>query len=92
MITKKEIEHLAKLARIELLPEEAKSFTTEIDSILEYVGQIKNISAEKTEETLTLRNVMRQDAVTHSRGEYTKAILANAPSKENNYIKVKKIL
>ncbi|MBI4155886.1 MAG: Asp-tRNA(Asn)/Glu-tRNA(Gln) amidotransferase subunit GatC [Candidatus Zambryskibacteria bacterium] len=92
MITKEEIKHLAQLARISVSEGEAEKMTSEIDSILEYVGQIKDISTENIEETPTLQNIMREDTVTHSPGEHTKAILSNAPSREGNYIKVKKIL
>ena len=92
MITKEEIEHLAKLARIELLAGEAEGLTSEIDSILGYVSQIQNISTENVKEVLPLRNVMRQDVVTEKSGEYTADILKLVPQKEKNYLKVKKIL
>jgi aspartyl-tRNA(Asn)/glutamyl-tRNA(Gln) amidotransferase subunit C len=92
MITKEDIEKLAKLARIELAESELQSLAKEADAILGYVSQIENISGEIEKELPHLRNVMRSDAITHAPGEYTKSILANAPSVEKNYLKVKKIL
>ena len=98
MITTKEIEHLAKLARIELLAGEALNLTREVDSILGYVGQITGASGGLPEqagikkEMPILRNVMRDDAVTNTSGEYTEKLLNNAPSREGQYLKVKKIL
>ena len=83
---------MANLARIEVTSEEAESLTSQIESILEYVGKVKNISGEEVEETPILRNVMRDDVVTNKSGEYTEDILNLAPSREKNYLKVKKIL
>ena len=92
MITPLEIEKLAKLARIELVPSEADSLAKEADVILGYVGQIENISGEVKKELPPLRNIMRDDVIVHTPGEYTESILANAPSVEKSYLKVKKIL
>lgn len=91
-ITKEEVEHLAKLARIELLSNEVENFTYEIESILKYVGQIKEVSGDTEKANPKLRNVMREDVVTNNSGEYTEQILNNAPFREGNYLKVKKIL
>ena len=92
MISTEDIQKLAQLARIDISVDEVESLTTEIDAILGYVGQIQNISATEVKETPTLRNVMREDIVAHTSGEYTEDILANAPSREGDYVKVKKIL
>lgn len=92
MITTQDIEKLAKLARIELGESEVQNLTKEADAILGYVGQIENIRGEEEKELPPLRNVMREDSITHTPGEYTESILANAPSVEKNYLKVKKIL
>ena len=92
MISKEEIEKLAQLARIDISNEEKDSMRTDIESILEYVGQVKNISVEAEREMPVPRNVMRDDVVTHQSGEFTEDLLALAPAREGNYLKVKKIL
>ena len=92
MITKEDIQKLANLSRIKISDTEAESLTREIDSILVYVGQIQNISAEEVKDVPTHRNIMRDDVVTHTRGEYTEDILSQVPQREKNYLKVKKIL
>jgi len=92
MITKKDIQNLANLARIRIEDSEADSLTSEIDSILEYVKQVENISTLEVEGVPIPRNVMRDDVVTHQPDQYTEAILSNAPSREGNQLKVKKIL
>ena len=92
MITQADIEKLASLARIAISDEEKASMQKDIESILEYVGQVKNISTDAVREVPNLRNVMRDDVVTHESGEFTETLLNLAPAREGNYLKVKKIL
>ena len=91
-ITSKDIKNLASLARIEISEEEAERLTPEIDSILGYVGQIKNVVGNIKKEVPKLHNVMREDVSTNISRQYTDDILNNAPDREGDYIKVKKIL
>ena len=92
MITTANIEKLASLARIKISDGEKISMQKDIESILEYVGQVKDIKTDQANDKPVLRNVMRDDVVTHSSNEYTEALLSLAPSREKNYLKVKKIL
>ena len=92
MITTEEIKHLADLARIEMTEAEAEKMTKEVDAILDYVGQIKEVSGNSERVLPKHRNVMREDVVTNKTGEYTEAIMKNAPAREGKYFKVKKIL
>ncbi|TSC70373.1 MAG: aspartyl-tRNA(Asn)/glutamyl-tRNA (Gln) amidotransferase subunit C [Parcubacteria group bacterium Gr01-1014_46] len=92
MVNKEEIINLANLARINITPAEAESLSSELDSILDYVGQIKNSQVGSVESLPVLRNVMREDIPVNKDREYTEDILNNAPSRDGNYLKVKKIL
>ena len=92
MITKDDIKNLADLARIEIGDAEAEGLTAQIDSILGYVGQIKATGTENVPHVPALHNVMRDDVPTNTAGQYTEALLDNAPSREGDYLKVKKIL
>lgn len=92
MVTKEDIKNLASLARIEMSDEEAQAMTGEIDSILGYVGQIKNATGDSETALPKLRNVMREDISLNEPKQYTEDILKNAPAREKNYLKVKKIL
>lgn len=92
MITREDIEKLANLSRIKISDAEKDSMQKDIESILEYVGQVKNISTPSATEVPELRNIMRDDIVTHESGEYTDDLLACAPARDGNYLKVKKIL
>ncbi len=92
MITTADIEKLASLARIQVSDEEKESMRTDIESILAYVSQVKNLSVETTADLSSVHNVMRDDVVTHQSGEYTEILLSAAPAREGDYLKVKKIL
>ncbi|MBX2866622.1 Asp-tRNA(Asn)/Glu-tRNA(Gln) amidotransferase subunit GatC [Candidatus Kaiserbacteria bacterium] len=90
---REDIEHLATLARIDLKDEEVASLTDSITSILGYVSDVNAITTEeKPKEVGALYNVMREDEETHEPGQYTEAILNEAPKREGQYIQVKKIL
>ena len=92
---KQKVLDLAKLARIEISDDEAESLSNEFDAILSYVGEIKNIKVlplVSDSQGKTLRNIMREDSNPHESGIYTEKILAQAPAREGDYIKVKKIL
>lgn len=90
-MNKDEVLKLAKLARISVSDTEAESLSHEFDAILKYVGEVKEIKG-KTKEDFAIKNVFREDSDSHESGIYTEKILAEAPSREGNYIKVKKIL
>ncbi len=88
--------NLAKLARIKLSDAEADTLSHEFAAILDYVGQVKSVSdktlANFDAANFPIRNVMREDGKGHESGIYTEKILSQAPAREGNYLKVKKIL
>ena len=90
------IEKLATLSRISVSREEQKALKADIDSILSYVEQIQDISADKAiiegGKVGELHNVMREDGEPHETGIYTKELLNEAPSVKDDYIEVKKII
>ncbi len=96
MVTIAEIENLVALARIEVSEEEKTALQKEVSAILEYVSQIKEVSASaiSAPEALGVMppNVMREDTASHESGLYTETVLSAAPKREGDYIKVKKIL
>lgn len=94
MITITEIEKLADLARIRLRDDEKKSLTNEVDSILEYVDQIKKATVDIDHNPVvgTIHNVMREDIVRNTTSEDRERILNEAPDREGDFIAVKKII
>ncbi len=94
MLEIKDIEKLAKLARIELTREEMQRLLKEVDPILDYVTQLKEIVSKIGEEKKAgeLRNVVRNDENQNETGANTKNIVAGMPNSQDNYLKVEKIL
>lgn len=88
-ITKRELEHLAKLARIELDPKEEEKLLKDLASILDYFKELQKLDtanvAPMTGGT-DLRNIFRNDAERENtnRGAGTEAF----PEKKDGYLKV----
>jgi aspartyl-tRNA(Asn)/glutamyl-tRNA(Gln) amidotransferase subunit C len=101
MISKEEIKKLAELARIEIGDDEAEKLGGEMDAILGYLNQVKEITEGKDAGSppLVVRgglggviNVLRNDENPTASETYSKELIAEFPKSENNYLKVKKIL
>jgi aspartyl-tRNA(Asn)/glutamyl-tRNA(Gln) amidotransferase subunit C len=94
MVKIEEIEKLAELSRITLAPEEKESIRKDIESILDYVAEVKEASASlaSLNSEGLVKNVMREDEISNKSGEYSQDLLKEAPRREGNYVKVKKIL
>lgn len=93
MISKEEIEKMAELSRISISEEEKKQLAIDIESILQYVSEIQEVSVEEPVSSVGLvHNVMREDGEPHESGIYTEEIMGEVPKKEKNYLVVKKIL
>lgn len=93
MLHTDDIKHLATLSRIHIEEGELESIRQDIDSILGYVTEIQKVSSttEVVIEPL-VKNVMRDDVVTTETSSQTETLLAEAPHRLGNEVKVKKIL
>jgi len=93
MITKNEVEYVARLARLKLTEEEKEKYTKQLGDILKYIDKLNELNTEKVEPTshvLGLSNVFREDKVKPSLQQ--EEILANAPEVEASHFKVKKVI
>ena len=92
MLTKKQVEHVALLARLELTEEEKEQYATQLSAILDHMDALNKVDTENvppTAHVLPLKNVFREDGVTeHLANE--KAI-SNAPDKEGPCFRVPRI-
>ncbi|OGG42089.1 hypothetical protein A2837_00035 [Candidatus Kaiserbacteria bacterium RIFCSPHIGHO2_01_FULL_46_22] len=93
-MTKEEILHLGTLSRMRLSDAEAEKLKGEIDSILDYIGQVNELvdDGHLEKKVGLVHNVFRDDEVTNEPGSYSGALTAAFPEREGNYLKVKKIL
>ena len=94
MITPREIEHLATLARIQLTPEDTQALVAEFDSILGYIDQLKQVTVSTDTEGRVgaVRNITRPDVAHQISAEDRERLLAEAPYREGDFIAVKKII
>ena len=92
MITIKDVEHVAKLARLELTEAEKEKFTEQLGAVLEYVNQMNEVDTSDVEpmaHAIDFCNVMREDKVVY---EQTKEeLMKNAPFEEDGFFRVPKI-
>ena len=92
-ISKQEVEHVAKLARLELSEQEKEKLTDQLSNILTYVETLNSLDTkgvEPTSHVLDLKNVMRDDVAVQ--GLTQEQALANAPDKAVGHYKVPKII
>ncbi|HBB65784.1 MAG: asparaginyl/glutamyl-tRNA amidotransferase subunit C [Elusimicrobia bacterium GWA2_56_46] len=92
-ITEKDVEHIAELARLELAAEEKKLYTGQLKSIfgwMEELNKADTASVPPTSNVLGAANPLREDKPFYF--EDREAILKNAPGREYDFIKVKKVI
>lgn len=92
MITKEQVEHVAKLARLTLTENEIELYTKQLSHILEYIDQLNEVNTEGVEpmtQPIPTVNVMREDVV---KKEFNRdELLKNAPHEEYGFFRVPKI-
>ncbi|MNI75562.1 Aspartyl/glutamyl-tRNA(Asn/Gln) amidotransferase subunit C [compost metagenome] len=89
----KDVEHVAKLARLNLTDEERVMFTEQLNAILQYADKLNELDTENVEPTthvLKLHNVMREDEVKESLS--AEKVFRNAPEEEDGQFKVPAVL
>ena len=93
IISKKDVEYVAKLSRLKLREDEIPKFTHQLNTIIEYIKKLNEVDTSKTEPTLQvlpLANVRRKDVQVPS--STVEDALRNAPDKERGYFKVPPII
>ncbi len=92
-VTIKDVEYIAKLARLEYSDEEKKTFTKQFNTILEYIDKLNELNTDDIEplsHVIELSNVVREDEVKQSLP--VEEVLKNAPSKTDTFFKVPKVI
>ncbi len=88
-IDKKTLEHLAKLARIELGPEEEEKLLKDRGCILGHFGEFQKLDTSKITPLMgrsELKNVFREDEVGKSTNQ--KAGVEQFPETHNGFLKI----
>ena len=88
-----EVKKVAQLARLELNESEINQHAEQLEKILEYIKQLEKINTENvqcTTRAIEVVNVLRKDEKKNY--ENSEEILDLAPSRENKFFKVPKII
>ena len=99
MLDRKQVNHIAKLARIKLSERELKKFQKEFSAILDFFGLLKEIDTSKIFPTFHplehyLENkaeMIREDIPEPEDPKVKEKLIESAPSKEGKHIKVKAV-
>jgi len=94
-LSKDEIQHIAKLARLELSDEELKKYGGQLSAVLNYIDQLKEVDVkgvEPTAQVTGLENVLREDKARDWDEKEIEEALADAPEREDRFIKVKRVI
>ena len=92
-VTRKDVDHIATLARLEFSEAEKEHFTHQMNEILTYVEKLDELDTSNVEplsHVIELNNVFREDVVQQSLPQAT--ALQNAPSTKDEHFKVPKVM
>jgi len=93
IITKKEVDYVAKLAKLEFSEAEKEEFTSQLNSILDYFKKLNELDTEKVEPTayvISMPTLLNDDEVKPSLPQ--EEVLSNAKYIKKGYFKVPKIM
>ncbi len=93
MLSRDEVLHVARLARLHLTEEELERMRAQLDAILAYVDKLRELDVEGVEPTshaVPLVDVMRDDTLAPCLPQ--EAALANAPDRDGEFFRVPRII
>ncbi|MEO0988907.1 MAG: Asp-tRNA(Asn)/Glu-tRNA(Gln) amidotransferase subunit GatC [Cyanobacteria bacterium J06639_14] len=93
MIDLEQVRKVAHLARLNLESDEEAQFTTQLNSILEYVEQLNELDTgdvPPTTRAIEVSNITRPDKTEVFSDR--ESLIENAPEREDDFVKVPKIL
>ena len=92
-LSREEVLHIARLARVALNEEEIIRMSEQLSNLLEHFQVLQQVDTEgipPTAQSVELRSVMRDDVIRPSLTP--EDVLANAPQREGDFFKVKIVL
>lgn len=88
-----DIEHVARLARLDLSEPEKERMRSQLDAILTYIDKLRRLNTDNVEPTshaIPMVNVMREDELRPCLPR--EEMLANAPEREGDFVRVPRII
>lgn len=95
MLSKEEVLGIAKLARLQLTDQETEKMQKDLSAILDYFNLLKKAKIVKKSSSKKLvkqDNGLRKDKAEAKPASLATNLIAQAPDKKDDYIKVKAIL
>jgi aspartyl-tRNA(Asn)/glutamyl-tRNA(Gln) amidotransferase subunit C len=92
-LSEKDVQYVAKLARLEVTEAETAKYTEQLGNILQYVEQLNQLDTTQVEpltHPLDMKNVFRPDMNEPSLTQ--KEVLSNGPEVQAGHFKVPKIM
>jgi aspartyl-tRNA(Asn)/glutamyl-tRNA(Gln) amidotransferase subunit C len=92
-LTREQVLHIARLARVGMSEEEVPKFQEQLSEILEHFDELQQLDTESvppTSHTLDLENVTSSDSERDSFPQ--EDVLANAPLREEGFFRVRAVL
>ena len=92
-LTPEQVQHVARLARLQLTDDEVATFTGQMGAILAYVEKLNELDTTgivPTSHAVPMENAFREDTVRPSIG--IDAALANAPDRIEGFFRVPKVI
>ncbi len=92
-VTRKDVEHIAELARLNFQNEELENFTHQLNQILDYMEKLNELDTENIEplsHPVEGNNIFREDKLLASIP--TNEALLNAPESDEQFFKVPKVI
>ena len=92
-LSHEEVHRIARLSRVALTEAEMETMSEQLSNILEnfeVLRQVNTTDVPPTAQSISLNTVMREDVIAPSLSP--EEVLANAPQKEGDFIKVRAIL
>lgn len=92
-ITLKDVDHVAKLARLSIAPEKREIVQGQLERILEYIAKLKAVNTDNVPPTahpFDITNVWRDDVAKPFPN--IPDLFKNAPEMEETFYKVKKVI
>jgi aspartyl-tRNA(Asn)/glutamyl-tRNA(Gln) amidotransferase subunit C len=92
-VSKDQVRHIAKLARVAMTDKELERLVPELNSIIGWVEQLGEVNTDGVEPLTAVIDQklrLREDAVTD--GDCRDAVLANAPEAQHGFFAVPKVI
>ena len=94
-LTKKDVLHVANLAKLTLTPKEIAKFQEQLSKIVDYISQLSEVDTsnyEPTTQTTGLESIFREDKINTLNQLTSEEALSGTEAVKNDYFVVKQVI